>query len=188
MTPGQVQYVCRAGNYRKNGLRCHGVLNVLKVMLGYEYLWTNVRVKGGAYGCMCGFTRNGDSYFVSYRDPKLKETIKVFEGAADFVRNYQANERTMLQYIIGAISELDTPLSAKGKGDRSRVAFLTGITDEMIQREREQILDATPEDIQSMAAYIQAFMEDNRLCVVGSEQKIKKESNLFLKIENQKGR
>lgn len=188
MTPGQVQYVCCAGNYRKNGLRYHGVLNVLKVMLGYEYLWTNVRVKGGAYGCMCGFTRNGDSYFVSYRDPKLKETIKVFEGAADFVRNYQANERTMLQYIIGAISELDTPLSAKGKGDRSRVAFLTGITDEMIQREREQILDATPEDIQSMAAYIQAFMEDNCLCVVGSEQKIKKESNLFLKIENQKGR
>ncbi len=187
-TPGQVQYVCRAGNFRKKGLEYHGALNVLKVMLGYEYLWTNVRVKGGAYGCMCGFARGGDSYFVSYRDPKLRETVQVFEGAVDFVRNYRADDRTMLQYIIGAISEMDTPLSAKAKGDRSRVAFLTGITEEMIQRERDQVLDATPADIQAMAEYIRAFLSEECLCVVGSEQKIKSESNLFLQIENSKGR
>ncbi len=184
MTPGQVQYVCRAGNFRKKGLPYHGVLNVLKVMMGYEYLWTNVRVKGGAYGCMCGFTRDGSSYFVSYRDPKLKETIEVFENAAKFIENYQASERTMLQYIIGAFSELDTPLSASAKGACSRNAYLRGLTDEMMQEERNQILDATPQDIRDMAQYIRAFIDENFLCVVGSEQKIKASAELFLKTEN----
>ena len=55
MTSGQVQYVCRAGNFRKKDLPYKGTLRVLKVMMGYEYLWSNIRVKGGAYGCMCAF-------------------------------------------------------------------------------------------------------------------------------------
>ena len=184
MTPGQVQYVCRAGNFKKNGLEYTGALQVLQVMMGYEYLWTNVRVKGGAYGCMCGFYRDGACYFVSYRDPNLGQTIDVFEGAADFIANYEASERTMTQYIIGAFSNMDTPLNAKAKGDRSRDAYLRGITDEMIQKERNQVMDATPEDIRATAEYVKAFMSDEMLCVVGTEQKIQAESSKFNKVEN----
>ena len=103
-TSGQVQYVCRAGNFMKKGLPYRGALKVLNVMMGYEYLWTNIRVKGGAYGCMCGFGRTGDCYFVSYRDPNLGQTIEVYENAADFIENYDAGERTMTQYIIGTFS------------------------------------------------------------------------------------
>ena len=184
MTSGQVQYVCRAGNFLKKGLPYKGALKVLSVMMGYEYLWSNIRVKGGAYGCMCGFGRTGDCFFVSYRDPNLGQTIDVYEAAADFIANYDANERTMTQYIIGTFSQLDMPLTAAGKGRRSRDAYLRGITQEMIQTERDEIIDAMPEDIRSLAAYIRAFMEDDFLCVVGSEQKIRSEADKFLKIEN----
>ncbi len=184
MNSGQVQYVCRAGNFMRKGLPYTGVLNVLQVMMGYEYLWTNIRVKGGAYGCMCGFGRNGASYFVSYRDPNLGQTIDVYEQAADFIANYEADERTMTQYIIGTFSNMDVPLTASGKGRRSRIAYMTGITYEMLQKERDEVLGATPEEIRGLAAYIRAFMEDDCLCVVGNEQKIKAEGDKFRKLEN----
>ncbi len=184
MTSNQVLFVCRAGNFRKKGLPYRGTLSVLRVMMGYEYLWTNVRVKGGAYGCMCSFYRDGGSFFVSYRDPNLGQTIDVFEKAADFIEHYDAGERTMTQYIIGAISEMDTPLTAAGKGRRSREYYLTGMTEEMLQTSRNEVLDATPEDIRSMAAYIRAFLQDEFLCVVGNEQKIKEEAGRFIKTEN----
>ena len=64
-TSGQVQYVAQTGNFRKKGLAYTGALDILKVALSYDYLWMNLRVKGGAYGCMSGFKRNGESYFVS---------------------------------------------------------------------------------------------------------------------------
>ncbi len=184
MTAGQVQYVCRAGNFRKKGLSYTGALNVLGVMMGYEYLWVNVRVKGGAYGCMCGFGRTGECYFVSYRDPNLGQTVDVYEQAADFVANYNADERTMTQYIIGTFSQIDIPLTAAGKGRRSREAYLREIDFDMIQQERNEIMDATPETIRELAAYIRAFMEDDWFCVVGNEQKIRSEAHKFMKIEN----
>ena len=153
-------------------------------MMGYEYLWTNIRVKGGAYGCMCAFGRTGECFFVSYRDPNLSQTIDVYEAAADFIGAYDANERTLTQYIIGTFSQLDMPLTAAGKGRRSREAYMRGITMEMIQKERDEVIDVTAEDIRGLAAYIRAFMEDDFLCVVGSEQKIKAEADKFMNIEN----
>ena len=111
MTAGQVQYVCRAGNFADKGLPYTGALKVLKVMMGYDYLWNQVRVKGGAYGCMCGFYKNGDGYFVSYRDPNLQKTIEVYENAAQYIKNAKLDERMLTQFIIGAISELDTPMT-----------------------------------------------------------------------------
>lgn len=183
-TSGQVDYVCRAGNFLKKGLPYTGALTVLRVMMGYEYLWMNIRVKGGAYGCMCNFYKDGGSYFCSYRDPNLGETVDVFEKAAEFLANYQADERTMTKYIIGAMSELDTPLTANGVGMCSRNMYISGITQEDIQKYRDQVLDATPEDIRALSAYVEAFMSDEFLCVVGNEQKIKSESEKFFKIGN----
>lgn len=184
MCPSQVQYVCRAGNFRKKGLPYVGSLRALKVMLGYEYLWMNVRVKNGAYGCMCGFAVNGESYFVSYRDPSLKKTIDIYRGAADYIRNFQADERTMTKYIIGAIGELDTPMTPATIGSYSRARYLAGDTQEDVQRSRDELLAATPEDIRKLADYIDAFMDDDLLAVMGNTGKIKESEKLFGKVEN----
>lgn len=184
MTSGQVQYVCRAGNFRRKGLAYHGALRVLKVILGYEYLWANVRVKGGAYGCMCSFGKSGDCYFVSYRDPNLGKTIQVYERAADTVAEFEADERTMTQYIIGAVSDLDMPMNPAAKGLYSLSAYMTGLTEEVLQKERDEILAAGPEDIRSLAGHIRAFMEEDMLCVVGNAEHIREEKELFQNTEN----
>ena len=184
LSASQVQYVCRAGNFINKGLSYTGALRVLKVLMSYEYLWQEVRVKGGAYGCMCSFGKSGDSYFVSYRDPNLKETVEVYEKAADFVEHFDGDERTMTQYIIGAVSEMDTPLNPAAKGLRSMSAFLTNQTLEDLQKERDEVLSAGQEDIRALAAHIRAFMKDDCLCVVGNEEKLREEKDMFLHLEN----
>ncbi|MFI3212052.1 MAG: insulinase family protein [Eubacteriales bacterium] len=184
LSASQVQYVCRAGDFIKKGLSYTGALRVLKVIMGYEYLWQNVRVKGGAYGCMSGFSKSGESYFVSYRDPNLKKTIDVYEKAAEFVANFQGDERSVTQYIIGAISELDAPLTPSTKGMRALSAYMTNIELEDLQRERDQVLATDVDVIRGLASYIKAFISDDCLCVVGNEEKIKEEQELFDSLQN----
>lgn len=182
-TAGQVQYVCRSGRFLDENHPYTGCLSVLRVILGYNYLWNRIRVKGGAYGCMNQFSRDGSGYFVSYRDPHLKQTIETFEGAADFVRNFDADERTMTQYIIGAISGIDTPLSPNGYGRYSLAGYMTGTTYAQIQKERDQILGTQKEDIRALGDYIDRIMSGNYLCVVGNENSIRNNQDLFLHTE-----
>ncbi len=179
MSSSQVQYVCRAGNFSHKGLAYTGALKALKVMMGYDYLWTQVRVKGGAYGCMCSFGKSGESYFVSYRDPNLDKTIDVYKNAADYIRKFEADERTMTQYIIGAVSELDMPMTPAAKGTYSLAGYMTHYTYEQVQKERDELLGVQPETIRGLAEYISAFMEDDCLCVVGNEDKIKQQNEVF---------
>ena len=183
MTSAQIQYVCRAGNYEKKGLPYNGALKVLRVLLGYDYLWTQVRVKGGAYGCMCSFGRSGDSYFVSYRDPNLTGTIEAYEKAADYIAHFEADERTMTQYIIGAVSEMDIPMTPAMKGTYSLTGYMTHYPYEMIQKNRDELLAADADTIRSLSGYIRAFIEDDCLCVVGNEEKIKENGELFGKTD-----
>lgn len=183
MTAGQVQYVCRAGNFIKKGLPYTGALKVLKVMMGYDYLWNNVRVKGGAYGCMCNFYKNGDAYFVSYRDPNLGRTIDVYKNAAGYIKNVQLDERTVTQFIIGAVSELDTPMTPATRGLYSLGGYLTGLSMERVQKERDELLATTQDELQGLFKYVQAFMEEDYLCVVGNGEKIKENKELFMNVD-----
>ncbi len=182
-TAGQVQYVCRAGNFASKGLKYNGALRVLKVMMGYDYLWKNIRVLGGAYGCMSSYAKNGDSAFVTYRDPNLKNSIDVFEKASDYLRNFDDDDRTILQYIIGAISDLDTPKTPSGKGAYGLTAYLCKARMENIQRNRDELLSTTKETIRGLADYVDAFMKDECLCVIGTNDKIEEEKQLFDHIE-----
>lgn len=183
MTAGQIQYVCRAGNFIRKGLPYTGALKVLKVMMGYEYLWNQVRVKGGAYGCMSSFNKNGDAYFVSYRDPNLEKTVEVYKQAADYVKNYEADERTVTQFIIGAVSELDTPMTPQTKGAYSLGGYMTGLSMEKVQKERDELLSTTADTLKGLYRYIEAFMSEECLCVVGNGDKIKENREMFGKVE-----
>ena len=175
----QVQYVCRAGNYAAHGLEFDPSLYILKTILGYEYLWNEVRVKGGAYGCMSRFTTYGEVCFVSYRDPNLERTIKTFEGISDFLRRFTADEEKMTRYIIGTMSELDTPLTPRLKGSRSLQIWLDKDSDENRNKRRAKLLATTDADIRALARFTDAVMEDNALCVVGNEGKIKEAAPVF---------
>ena len=184
MTAGQVQYVAKAGNFLNKGLPYTGALRMLKVIMGYDYLWNQVRVKGGAYGCMCSFSKSGDSYFVSYRDPNLQKTVDVYEQAADYIAAFAQDERSMTQYIIGAISELDTPLTPAGKALRSLTAYMTNQTEEDFQKERDELLAVTQEIIRGLSAHIRSFVGQDYFCVVGNDEKIKETAELFDTVVN----
>ena len=183
MTSAQIQYVCRAGNFGQKGLAYNGALHVLRVMMGYDYLWTQVRVKGGAYGCMCDFAKTGDSYFVSYRDPNLTDTVDVFEKAADYIARFDADERTMTQYIIGAVSEMDIPMTPAMKGTYSLTGYMTHYSYEMAQKDRDELLAADAAAIRSLSKHIRAFMDEDCLCVVGNEENIKTCREMFKETE-----
>lgn len=175
----QIQYVARGGNFRDHGFSYRGSLKILKLIMSYEYLWINIRVKGGAYGCMSSFLRTGESYFVSYRDPNLGKTIDIYEHIPDYLRSFTADERDMTKYVIGTFGSLDTPMNPEAKGSRSMSAYLQELPFEQIQRERDEILHATPEDIRNLADLIASVLEDDSLCVIGNENAIRAESGLF---------
>ena len=178
-TASKVQYVARTGNFIDRGVEYTGALQILKVILSYDYLWQNIRVKGGAYGCMSSFNRIGEGYFVSYRDPNLKRTIDVYEGVVDYLENFTVSDRDMTKYIIGTISNIDQPMTPATKGERSMNLYMNKVSAEMIKKERAQILDAAQEDIRALAKVAKAVLAADQLCVIGGEEKIEEDKELF---------
>ncbi|MBO5461467.1 MAG: insulinase family protein [Ruminococcus sp.] len=181
-TSSKVQYVARVGNFIDKGCDYKGTLQIMRVILGYDYLWQNVRVKGGAYGCMCSFSRIGDGYLVSYRDPNLKKTMEVYEGIVEYLREFDVDERDMTKYIIGTISNIDRPMNPSAKGDRSMNLYMNHVTEEMIKEERMQILKAQPEDIRALADIVEAVLGAEQVCVIGSEEKIEEAKDMFKEV------
>ena len=178
-TSSKVQYVARCGNFIDGGQEYTGALQILKVILSYDYLWQNIRVKGGAYGCMSNFNRAGEGYLVSYRDPNLEKTVEVYEGVVDYLKNFTVDDRDMNKFIIGTMSNLDRPMNPAAKGSRSMNLYMNHITEEMLRQERAQILDAGQEDIRRLADIVQAVLDAGLICVIGSEEKIEQQKQLF---------
>ena len=183
ITAGMVQYNACAGNFSQQGIDYDGAMNVLKNILSNEYLWNNIRVKGGAYGCMCGFTPSGNGFFTSYRDPNLGETYDIYHEAADYVSKLVLDERERTKYIIGAVGAVDTPMTASMKGARSLSAYLGGRSYEDIQQSRDELLKADEKTLRRLAKAVAAVADSGHICVVGSESRINAEKDRFEHVE-----
>jgi len=183
-TSSKVQYVARAGNFIDGGAEYSGALQILKVILSYDYLWQNVRVKGGAYGCMSGFNRIGEGFFVSYRDPNLEKTNAVYEEVTGYLQSFTVNERDMTKYIIGTMGNVDQPMTPLVKGERSMNLYMNKISEAMLKQERKEILAATQEDIRSLSEVVAAVLKAEQFCVIGSESKITAQKDMFKEVKN----
>jgi Zn-dependent M16 (insulinase) family peptidase len=179
LTQSKVQFVAKAGNYIKAGYKYDGSMQVLKTIAGYDYLWNKVRVLGGAYGVMSGFGRDGNLYIVSYRDPKLKETLQVYDEMVDYLKNFQGDEAEITKYIIGTISNFDFPLTPSMKGEATIGNYLCKVSYEDQQKERNEVLKTTAEDIRSFAKLLQETLKQNYICVLGNDSKIKENKDIF---------
>lgn len=179
-----VQFVAKGYNYRTLGYKYSGTLQVLKNILSLEYLWNRVRVQGGAYGVFSRFEMSGNSYFVSYRDPNLENTLNVYSDMYAFIKNFEVSEREMTKYIIGAISSLDQPLTPCQMGQRSDEMYFRNITPEIMQRERNEILNTDKFKVREYAEFLKDIINQNYICVVGNERTIKDSSDLFEKVYN----
>ncbi|MBO4616409.1 MAG: insulinase family protein [Lachnospiraceae bacterium] len=177
-----VQYAAMTGNFKKLGLEYKGSLQVLRSLLNTDYLWNQVRVLGGAYGCFCSFGATGDTYFASYRDPKLKDTYKTFDNIEEYVRNYDGDTEEVERYIISTIADYDAPLSPSIKFNKAYSYYKSGVTNADKQKERDEILSTTPDEIRSLAEYIAKIKSTRVLSCVGGEEMLKKEGDVFDKV------
>ena len=183
-TPAQIQYVCRAGDLNMVGQKYTGAMRILKVILGYDYFWVNIRVKGGAYGCMSQFKDDGEMYFVTYRDPNLEASLDVFSKTPEYLESFNPDERTMTKYIIGTVSTLDTPLTPSLAGLRDLTAFMRGRSEAELQARRNEVLDATAADIRALADTIRQVLKEGYITVIGNEGKIEEAKDLFSEVRN----
>ncbi len=184
ITPGQVQYVCRAGDFRRCGAAYSGAYEVLRTAMSYGYLWNNVRVKGGAYGATLIAMENGRMAFCSWRDPHLTRTMKVYEDAIDYIANFDADEAEMTKYVIGTMSNVDMPRNPRMEGERGCTSYLTGRTFASVQACRDQILNVTVEDIRALADGVRDMLSQNCCCTIGSEKKLREDSEHFMVVRD----
>lgn len=183
-TSAAIDFVAMSGSFASAGFKYTGTLRVLKNILSSHYLWNQIRVKGGAYGCGVSFSRAGDVTFTSYRDPHLKRTVDVFRGAPAYIEGFDADEREMTGFILGAAAAADAPLTPADLSDRNFTLFLSGISYEMLRKEREQMLSTTPSDIRNTAEMIRAAVAASVTCAVGNESKLTEDGDLFDRTEN----
>lgn len=179
MTAGDVQYVAKGFNFLKAGYSYQGQLLVLRSIMSTDYLWSRVRVQGGAYGAFLHLDRHGNFGFASYRDPNLSRTLKVYDEAAAYLRDFRIEDREMTKLILGTISRLDTPLTPSLKGDEIMDRYLRGISLEELQQEREQVLNTTQEEIRNLAPLVEKVLADAPYCVLGNRETIEEEGELF---------
>ena len=176
---GDVQYVGKGGNYIEAGYKYNGAMTLLETILGFDYLWNNVRVKGGAYGVFSSFRRDGACYIVSYRDPKVKETLDTYDGVSNYLDNFDVSNREMQKYIIGTVRKLDTPIGNSSKGEVATTLYLSGISYEQRKKEREEILSANVDTIKNFSGLFKNVMNQNYICALGNEAKLKENKDIF---------
>ena len=184
MTPGKVQYVAAGGDFRKYGYKFTGAMKVLETVLRYEYLWTKIRIQGGAYGASAVFDRNGSMYFASYRDPKLAESLAAYKGLPDWLESLDLPERELTKYVIGTISAADVPLTNSMRLSQTALAHIKGIPQQMRQQTRNEILNLTNDDLRKLGQVVRDTLSDNYLCVVGGSGAIEANKDLFKAVKH----
>jgi Zn-dependent M16 (insulinase) family peptidase len=173
MIPSQVNYVGKGADLYREGYEPHGSSKVITGYLRASWLWEKVRVQGGAYGGFCLFDRmSGVFTFVSYRDPNLLKTIENFDGTAQFLRTADLAEDEVRKAIIGAIGDVDAHMLPDRKGYVSMLRRLTGDSEEVRQKMRDQILGTTAKDFRAFAEVLDKVNRDGIVKVLGSQDAI----------------
>lgn len=178
LTSSKVQYVAKAVDYKKEGYKFEGGLKVLENILDLNYLWNRVRVQSGAYGVSI-IIRHGYLLLTSYRDPNVVKTLNAYDEIGNYIANFEADEREIRKYIIGTISSFDRPLTIANKLRVASVRYITSITDDQLQKQRDEILSTTLEKIKSYSNMLNKIMKQNNICVIGNENILKQNKDLF---------
>ena len=183
-TAGKVQYVAAGGSFAKFGHRYVGAMKVLETILRYEYLWTKIRIQGGAYGATARFELNGLGVFASYRDPQLAKSLEAYKQLPSWLKTVEFSSRELDKYVIGTISGMDTPLTNTMRLDQAAIQYLKNLPDSTRQRIRDEVLHVTNADLQALGKVVEDMLSDGLLCVVGGKQPIEDNREKFTSIIN----
>jgi Zn-dependent M16 (insulinase) family peptidase len=175
IVPSQVNYVGKGLHLYSSGYQFHGSSLVVSRYVRNKFLWERVRVQGGAYGAFSSFDRHsGSMTLVSYRDPNLLKTLDVFDQVAHFLESIRLTDEELERSILGAIGELDTYFLPDAKGRASMLRFLTGDTDSLRQKMRDEMLSTQEQDFVSFGTALGDLEEKGIVMVLGGADAIHK--------------
>lgn len=173
ITPAQVNYVGKAANLYDLGYAWHGSAPVILRYLRMGRLWDEVRVRGGAYGVFCSLDRAGGSLVcASYRDPNVDRTLAAYDGLAAFLRAQPPDRARLVQAIVGAVGDLDTYLLPDARGARALARWLSGNTEDLRRRTREEMLATTAADFSAFADVLEQARDSGAVCVLGGQEAV----------------
>ena len=178
--PTRVGFGVLGARLSKLGKRVTGAMLVAENILNYEYLWCEVRVKGGAYGVSLRVSNDGSVSYSSYRDPTPEASVGVFKGAPKFLREFLSSGIDLKKYVIGAMGELEPFLSSSLKASVATTRYLSGLTDEMHSRLRSEILAADERAILEVADVFESLNETALELLIAPKEKIEAETVLYI--------
>lgn len=168
IVPSQVNYIGKGANLYSLGYQYHGSVHVIMKHLRMAWLWDRVRVQGGAYGAFCAFERFSGAFTqVSYRDPNVEKTLKVYDQTAEYLRKLSLSSTDLESCIVGAIGELDAYLLPDAKGMASFARYLTDDTEELRQKMRDEILSTSLKHFHEFADILDEAAAKGRIVMLG---------------------
>ena len=182
LAPLNVQFVTRGNNYTSMGYKWSGKYNVLVTLVARDYLWNNIRVMGGAYGTFMIMDRFGEFTLSSYRDPNLTETLNTYKNLPEYIKNITLNREDLTKYIIGTIGKMDAPLTPSMKGKIALSRYISNITNEELQKERDEVLSISVDDIKNSYEMLNNLISSSNYCAMGNEGKLKENKDIFDKL------
>lgn len=180
----KVQTIIQVGDFKKDGYTYSGKMLVLQNVLDNGYLWNKVRTTGGAYGVQSSISPNGEVILASIRDPNLKETLDAFQGTVNYLKNFQATDSEMTNYIIGAIKSF-VNLKSNGPLIESSLCdsmYLTNYSVNDLLNYEKEALSTTPDDIRNYGNILDQVLKQNIYFAEGSSEKIEENKQLFNEI------
>ncbi len=170
--PAQVGFAVMGSNLMRHGRTYSGAFPVLANVLNYMYLWNEIRVQGGAYGCGFIPRDHGDILFYTYRDPQTKRSLGVIRNAAEFLRSFCEGKPDLTGFILSAVPSVDPLRTAAAKVDTAAAYWFRGITREEIVDRYRALIATTPEDLLALCPAFEDLAADDAVCVVAGRDQI----------------
>ena len=177
--PSDICFAARACDPRRLGIDVTGAWAVAANALSYDYLWNEIRVKGGAYGC--GFRAAGErqTAFYTYRDPAIDPSIERVERAGAWLGRFEPDEAAFEGFIVSCVSGMDAPMKPYALTKRRNTTYLARLDPHAREERRAQMLAATPGELRSLGADVTRIAAASPTCVFGGRDVIAKSNANF---------
>lgn len=181
--PSDICFAARACDPRRLGIDVTGAWAVAANALSYDYLWNEIRVKGGAYGC--GFRAAGErqTAFYTYRDPAIDPSIERVERAGAWLGSFEPDEAAFEGFIVSCVSGMDAPVKPYALTKRRNTTYLAGLDPHAREERRAQMLAATPAELRSLGADVTRIAAESPTCVFGGREVIAKSNAGFTVVD-----
>lgn len=174
--PGDIAFSGMGAEFKnaydgRTNLACH--------IASYDFLWNEVRVKGGAYGCGVRVNTNGTVGANSYRDPNAVQSVKTFLNIGSYLSDLADSDKALTGFVIGAMSNINPLLTPKRQAVVSNMNYFRKISDKDRKEIRYNLVNCTKDDIKALSQDITDMFRDAPFCIIGSENQIRKAENEF---------